>query len=142
VGPCEKLTGLTKPQSGRGGPGPGPGPGAPRRRPRGSRRRSVICDGTTGGSGQTARRLGASRCAGQRKRCTSRCWRWSSWSSRRMSSAVFSVAAAIAVARREGGRVWVWLRVEWHTGDDGSGLGYPSLQMTNRLLLYHTTTEK
>ena len=25
--------------------------------------------------------------------------------------------------RPSGGRVWVWLRVEWHTGDDGSGLG-------------------
>jgi hypothetical protein len=52
VGAGEKLTGLTKPRSGRGGPGPGPGPGAPRRRPRGSRRRSVICDGTTGGQGR------------------------------------------------------------------------------------------
>jgi hypothetical protein len=102
VGACEKLTGLTKPRSGRGGPGPGPGPGVPRRRPQGSRRRSVICEGTTRGSGQTARRLEASRCAGQRRRCTSRCWRWSSWSSRRMSSAVFSVAAAIAVARWKG----------------------------------------
>jgi hypothetical protein len=38
----EKRTGLTKPRSGRGPPGPGPE--APRRRPRGSRRRSVICE--------------------------------------------------------------------------------------------------
>jgi len=41
----------------------------------------------------------ASRSAGQGGGRTSRCWRWSSWSSRRMSSAVFSVAAAIASRR-------------------------------------------
>jgi hypothetical protein len=47
----ENRTGLTKPRSGRGPPGPGPAPGTPRRRPRGSRRRSVICEGGENGSG-------------------------------------------------------------------------------------------
>lgn len=52
---------------------------------------------------------------------TSRCWRWSSWSSRRISSAVFSVAAAIVVAVEDsfgcaGGWRWGW---------PGFGLGCP-----------------
>ena len=68
----------------------------------------------------------ASRSAGQGGGRTSRCWRWSSWSSRRMSSAVFSVAAAIA-SRRGGFGLGCAGGLGSCAGEGWLGVGCPSL---------------